>query len=285
MSDPRAICSISASRHWPLPARLRLFGRLCRWRGAARHDARLISPNWSRQADCRSMPISKADMPTIRKGSRKVCDCASRPESRDCRSRIPPATRTAALPFEQALSRIKAARAAIDKARGEDVMLPRAPKASSADGRTCEEIRRLKAFAEAGADCLYAPGIKTQEEIKAVVDAVAPKPVNILIGWPTDMSVRDWARSVRAGSASAVRLRAPPGADHARRTPDRRWRQLRRLCRCDACRRPQCFFQRGPKEAAARVIDLVTDLANFEAAPATPAAGRADGPLWQRRET
>jgi methylisocitrate lyase len=45
-----------------------------------------------------------------------------------------------------------------------------------------ETIRRLTAYAEAGADCLYAPGIRSKEEIAAVVQAVAPKPVNVLVG-------------------------------------------------------------------------------------------------------
>jgi len=43
-------------------------------------------------------------------------------------------------------------------------------------------IDRLTAYSEAGADCLYAPGIKTKEQISAVVKAVHPKPVNLLIG-------------------------------------------------------------------------------------------------------
>jgi len=47
-----------------------------------------------------------------------------------------------------------------------------------------ETLRRLTAYAEAGADCLYAPGIKTPEEIAAVVRAVAPRPVNVLVGGP-----------------------------------------------------------------------------------------------------
>jgi 2-methylisocitrate lyase-like PEP mutase family enzyme len=47
-----------------------------------------------------------------------------------------------------------------------------------------ETIRRLKAFADAGANCLYAPGIKTREQIEAVVKAVAPKPVNLLVASP-----------------------------------------------------------------------------------------------------
>ncbi|HVS29948.1 MAG TPA: isocitrate lyase/phosphoenolpyruvate mutase family protein, partial [Thermoanaerobaculia bacterium] len=45
-----------------------------------------------------------------------------------------------------------------------------------------ETIRRLTAYAEAGADCLYAPGIRAMPDIVAVVNAVAPKPVNVLVG-------------------------------------------------------------------------------------------------------
>jgi 2-methylisocitrate lyase-like PEP mutase family enzyme len=45
-----------------------------------------------------------------------------------------------------------------------------------------DTIRRLTAFAEAGADVLYAPGLKTREEIEAVVRAVAPRPVNVVMG-------------------------------------------------------------------------------------------------------
>jgi 2-methylisocitrate lyase-like PEP mutase family enzyme len=82
--------------------------------------------------------------------------------------------------FDLAVARIKAARKAIGDS---NVMLT---------GR-CEAylvgkpdlgfvIERLKAYSEAGADCLYAPGIKTREDIAAIVKAVAPKPVNLLIG-------------------------------------------------------------------------------------------------------
>ena len=45
-----------------------------------------------------------------------------------------------------------------------------------------ETIRRLTAYAQAGADCLYAPGIRTRDQITSVVGAVAPKPVNVLVG-------------------------------------------------------------------------------------------------------
>ena len=110
-------------------------------------------------------------------------------------------------PFEQALARVTAAREAIDKT-GEDVMLT-ARTEGFIRGRPDmdETIRRLKAFAAAGADCLYAPGIKTREEIKAVVDSVAPKPVNILIGWPSTLGVQDvaalGARRISVGGSLA----------------------------------------------------------------------------------
>jgi 2-methylisocitrate lyase-like PEP mutase family enzyme len=56
-----------------------------------------------------------------------------------------------------------------------------------------ETVRRLKAFAAAGADCLYAPGIRTREQIAAVVKAVAPKPVNFLMSSATELTVNDLA--------------------------------------------------------------------------------------------
>ena len=70
-------------------------------------------------------------------------------------------------------------------------------------------IKRLVAFAEAGADCLYAPGIRTPEQISAVVKAVAPKPVNVLVMSP-DFKVAELADSACAGSASAAS--SPPRA-------------------------------------------------------------------------
>ena len=69
-----------------------------------------------------------------------------------------------------------------------------------------ETIRRLTAFAEAGADCLYAPGIRSDEEIAAVVRAVAPKPVNVLVGGPfttVDKLAALGVRRVSVGGALA----------------------------------------------------------------------------------
>ena len=70
-----------------------------------------------------------------------------------------------------------------------------------------DTIARLRAYAEAGADCLYAPGIRTREEIVAVVQAVAPKPVNLMIGAATGFTVQDVAamgvRRISVGGALA----------------------------------------------------------------------------------
>jgi 2-methylisocitrate lyase-like PEP mutase family enzyme len=68
-------------------------------------------------------------------------------------------------------------------------------------------IKRLVAYSEAGADCLYAPGFKERDHIKAIVAAVAPKPVNILIGGAIGLTMRDAAelgvRRVSVGGAFA----------------------------------------------------------------------------------
>ena len=70
-----------------------------------------------------------------------------------------------------------------------------------------EVIRRLTAYANAGADCLYAPGIRDRNDIAAVVAAVAPKPVNLLIGGAVGLTMSDAAalgvRRVSVGGALA----------------------------------------------------------------------------------
>jgi 2-methylisocitrate lyase-like PEP mutase family enzyme len=81
-----------------------------------------------------------------------------------------------------AVERIRAARAAID-ASGTGVILVGRSEGYVVGRPDLEEtIRRLVAYSEAGADCLYAPRIRTEAEIRAVVEAVAPKPVNVLAG-------------------------------------------------------------------------------------------------------
>jgi 2-methylisocitrate lyase-like PEP mutase family enzyme len=90
-----------------------------------------------------------------------------------------------------AVARIAAARAAIDKAGGDVLLTGRSEGLIRGRPDLDEAIRRLKAYAGAGADCLYVPGISTREQIAAVVAAVAPKPVNLLIGTPIGLTVKD----------------------------------------------------------------------------------------------
>lgn len=86
--------------------------------------------------------------------------------------------------FDLAVDRIRAARRAIDQ-RGSGVVLT-ARSEGFVVGRPDidETVRRLTAYAEAGADCLYAPRIGTVEEVQVVVTAVSPRPVNVLINAP-----------------------------------------------------------------------------------------------------
>jgi 2-methylisocitrate lyase-like PEP mutase family enzyme len=95
--------------------------------------------------------------------------------------------------FDLAVARVRAARAAIDKAGGDVVFTARSEGFIRGRPDLDETIRRLKAYSQAGADCLYAPGIKTREQIAAVVQAVAPKPVNFLMATATNFSVSDLA--------------------------------------------------------------------------------------------
>jgi 2-methylisocitrate lyase-like PEP mutase family enzyme len=83
--------------------------------------------------------------------------------------------------FDLALARVRAARAAIDRSGGDVVFTARSEGFIRGRPDLEETIRRLEAFSAAGADCLYAPGIRSREQIEAVVQAVAPKPVNLLV--------------------------------------------------------------------------------------------------------
>ena len=86
--------------------------------------------------------------------------------------------------FELAVERVRAARRAIDET-GTGILLTGRSEGFLVGRPDLEEtIRRLKAYAEAGADCLYAPRIETAEHVLAVVAAVAPKPVNLLANAP-----------------------------------------------------------------------------------------------------
>jgi 2-methylisocitrate lyase-like PEP mutase family enzyme len=110
-------------------------------------------------------------------------------------------------PIEVAVERIKAARRAIDETGGDTLLVGRAENFFAGVPDIDDAIARLKAYSAAGADCLYAPGIQTREQIVAVVAAVAPKPVNLLIGSASDLSLDDVAklgvRRVSVGGALA----------------------------------------------------------------------------------
>jgi len=95
--------------------------------------------------------------------------------------------------LDAAVARVKAARAAVDRAGGDVVFTARAENFIRGVPDLDDVIRRLKAYAAAGADCLYAPGIRTREHIEAVVKAAAPKPVNFLAGWAMEFKVSDIA--------------------------------------------------------------------------------------------
>ncbi len=106
-----------------------------------------------------------------------------------------------------AVERLKAARAAIDASGTGVVLTARAEcyLVGHPDPHG-ECLKRLQAYADAGADCLYAPGVRAREEIAALVRAVAPKPVNVLVGWPGP-SVRELqdlgVRRISVGGALA----------------------------------------------------------------------------------
>ena len=84
--------------------------------------------------------------------------------------------------FDLAVERVRAARRAIDDSGSGILLTGRSEGFIVGRPDLQETIRRLTAYAEAGADCLYPPGIRTQEQIGAVVRAVAPRPVNVLVG-------------------------------------------------------------------------------------------------------
>jgi 2-methylisocitrate lyase-like PEP mutase family enzyme len=109
--------------------------------------------------------------------------------------------------IDASVARLRAARAAIDEAGGDTLLVGRAENFIVGKPDLEDTLARLRAYADAGADCLYAPGIRTREQIAAVVVAVAPKPVNLLIGSASALTVGDVAamgvRRISVGGALA----------------------------------------------------------------------------------
>ena len=95
---------------------------------------------------------------------------------------------------EFAVERIRAARKAIDQAGGNVILVARTEGLLIDPGAVTTAIDKLVAFAEAGADCLYAPGVRNKTDIAEMVRAVAPKPVNVLALEPF-LSVAELAES------------------------------------------------------------------------------------------
>ncbi len=108
----------------------------------------------------------------------------------------------------EAVERIAAARAAIDERGGEALLVGRAECfLTGHEAPLKEAILRLQAYADAGADVLYAPGAKTREDVKLLVRAVAPKPLNVLTVPAMKLSVAELAdlgvRRISVGGALA----------------------------------------------------------------------------------
>lgn len=109
--------------------------------------------------------------------------------------------------LETAAERIRAARRAIDESGGDTLLVGRAECFLVGRPDLDETIARLRAYANAGADCLYAPGIRTREQIAAVVAAVAPRPINLLVGAASELTLQEieslGVRRVSVGGALA----------------------------------------------------------------------------------
>lgn len=110
--------------------------------------------------------------------------------------------------FSLAVERIRAVRSAVDES-GTGVLLTARAECflTDIDNPLDESIRRLQAYADAGADVLYAPGPQTEYDIRAIIEAVHPKPVNVLMSAAVGVTVADlasWgARRISVGSALA----------------------------------------------------------------------------------
>ena len=109
--------------------------------------------------------------------------------------------------FAHAVERVKAARAAVEHSATGVILTARAENFLVGKPDLNDAITRMSAYAAAGADCLYVPGIRTREQIVAVVKAVAPKPVNVVMGSASDLTVQDLAamgvRRISTGSGLA----------------------------------------------------------------------------------
>jgi 2-methylisocitrate lyase-like PEP mutase family enzyme len=108
--------------------------------------------------------------------------------------------------LDLAVERIRAARRALDQSGTGVLLVGRSEGFIVGRPDLAETIRRLTAYAEAGAECLYAPGLRNLEQVGAVVRAVAPRPVNVLVssGWATVAELaKAGVRRISVGGALA----------------------------------------------------------------------------------
>lgn len=110
--------------------------------------------------------------------------------------------------FELAVERVRAARVAIDRSGSGVLLTGRSEGFIVGRPDLAETIRRLTAYAEAGAECLYAPGLRKEDDIAAVVRAVAPRPVNVLVGGDFTTVARMAELGVRRISTGGALARA-----------------------------------------------------------------------------
>jgi 2-methylisocitrate lyase-like PEP mutase family enzyme len=117
-------------------------------------------------------------------------------------------------PFEAAVARVRAAVGAARTLHFPFILTARAENFLHGRPDLADTIRRLQAFAAAGADVLYAPGLRSRENIAAVVKAVAPKPVNVVMGLAgADFSVAELGElGVKRISVGSAMARAAYGA-------------------------------------------------------------------------
>jgi 2-methylisocitrate lyase-like PEP mutase family enzyme len=114
--------------------------------------------------------------------------------------------------LDAAIERIHAARRAIDKAGGDTLLVGRAECFLVGRPDLDETIVRLNAYAQAGADCLYAPGIRSRDQIAALVAGVAPKPLNLLVASASELTMQEIAAlGVRRVSVGGTLARAAWG--------------------------------------------------------------------------
>ena len=165
--------------------------------------------------------------------------------------------------FEHAVARIEAAVAAVRTLPFPFILTARAENYLHGNPDINDTIRRLQAFAEAGADVLYAPGLRSAEEVLAVVRAVAPKPVNVLMSGGLKLTVQHLKKWVCGASALVRHWRwrrsASSSAPLKRSSNPARSASLRSRCRTP---RPISFSkaEHGAVDCAGRAADALAAL-------------------------